>query len=45
MTELPDDSHLQLTDEDALYDGLLVEEKLEAQVEAMMEEDAQLPLG
>lgn len=45
MTELPDDSHLQLAGEDVLYDGLIVEEQLEAHVEIVMEEDAQLPLG
>lgn len=31
MTKLLDDSHLQLTGDDVLYDGLSMEEQLEAQ--------------
>jgi len=39
MPELLDDSHLHLTREHVLYVGLSMEEKLEAHVESMMEED------
>lgn len=44
MTNFLDASHLQLTSEDVLYDGLSME-KLEAHVETMIEEDAQLSFG
>ena len=45
MIELSNNSHLQLTSEVVLYDGLSMEEKLEAQVEVVMEEDVQASLG
>ena len=39
MTELQNDNHLQLIDEHVLHVGLSMEEKLEAHVKPMMEED------
>ena len=39
MTELPEDSHLQLTEEHVLRVGLSMEEHSKAHVEPVMEED------
>ena len=45
MTELPDNSHLQLTGEHIMHIGLSMEEQSKVHVELVMEEDVQPSLG
>jgi len=45
MTELSDDSHLQLTGGHVLHVGLSMEEQSEARVESMMDDDVQPSFG